>query len=334
MIDADRGRAHAASLRGLQLLIHVALVLSGAAAPAFAQTFPDRPLRIVVAFSTGTAADIVARQIALKLTDSLGKQVVVENRDGAAGTIGAGLVARATPDGHTMLIASPSIIVSPLLIKDLSYDVARDFSPVALMAMFPTVLVVGTQTKASTVKELLDLAKAQPGKLNYANAGRGTASHLSAELMRSMTGVNIVEVAYRATSQALNDTISGEVAMYFPNLASALPSIRSGRLRALAVTSAQRSQAAPDIPALAETLPGYEAASWYGIVVPTRTPATVIARLHAEIAKALLEPDVKQRLLNLGGDIVSGGPDDLAKAMRGGTEKWGRLVKEIDSQRK
>jgi tripartite-type tricarboxylate transporter receptor subunit TctC len=143
-----------------------------------------------------------------------------------------------------------------------------------------------------------------------------------------------VEVAYRATSQALNDTISGEVAMYFPNLASALPSIRAGRLRGLAVTGAQRSQAAPDIPALAETLPGYEAASWYGIVVPTRTPPAVIARLHSEIARALQQPDVKQRFLNLGGDIVSGGPDDMAKTIRSGTEKWGRLVNEIESQRK
>jgi tripartite-type tricarboxylate transporter receptor subunit TctC len=182
------------------------------------------------------------------------------------------------------------------------------------------------------VKELLDLANASPGKLNYANAGRGTASHLSAELMRSMTGIRIVEVPYRATAQALNDTISGEVAMYFPNLASALPSIRAGRLRALAVTGAQRSQAAPDIPALAETLPGYEAASWYGIVVPNRTPAPVIARLNTEIAKALQQPDVKQRFLFLGGDVVSGGPAELAKTMRGGTEKWGKLVREIDSR--
>lgn len=302
-------------------------------ATAHAQTFPERPLRIIVAFSTGTAADIVARQMALKLTDSLGKQVIVENRDGAAGTIGAGMAARATPDGHTMLIASPSIIVSPLLIKDLPYDVARDFSPVALMAIFPTVLVVGTQTKANSVKELLDLAKAAPGKLNYANAGRGTASHLSAELMRKMTGVNIVAVAYRATAQALNDTISGEVAMYFPNLVSALPHIKSGRLKGLAVTGAKRSQAAPEIPALTETLPGYEAASWYGIVVPAQTPKPVIARLHTEIAKALQQPDVRQRFMSLGGDIVSGGPDDLGKTMRGGTEKWGNLVKEIDAQK-
>ncbi len=251
-----------------------------------------------MAFSTGTAADIVARQLAAKLTDSLGKQVVVENRDGA------GLAARATPDGHTMPIASPSIIVSPLLIKDLPYDVSRDFSPVALMATIPTVLVVGTQTKADSVKALLELAKAAPGKLNY------------------------------ATAQALNDTLSGEVAMYFPNLAAALPSIRSGRLKALAVTSTQRSQAAPEIPALAETLPGYEAASWYGIVVPTRTPAPVIAKLHGEIANALQQPDVRQRFLSLGGDIVSGGPDALAKTMRGGTEEWGKLVREIESQKK
>ena len=302
--------------------------------PARAQTFPERPLRIIVAFSTGTAADIVARQIALKLTDTLGKQVIVENRDGAAGTIGGALAARATPDGHTMLIASPSTIVSPLLIKDLPYEVSRDFSPVAMMAVFPTVLVVGAQTKAGSVKELLELAKTAPGKLNYATAGRGTASHLSAELLRTMTGVTIVEVAYRATAQALNDTISGEVAMYFPNLVSAMPHIKSARLKGLAVTGAQRSQAAPDIPALAETLPGYEAASWYGIVVPARTPSAVIARLHADIAKALQQPDVRQRLLSLGGDIVSGGPEELGKVMRGGTEKWSKLVREIDTRSK
>jgi tripartite-type tricarboxylate transporter receptor subunit TctC len=310
----------------------VTVLLSLATMPALAQIFPDRPLRIIVAFSTGTAADIVARQIALKLTDSLGKQVVVENRDGAAGTIGAGLAVRATPDGHTMLIASPSIIVSPLLIKDLPYDVARDFAPVALMATFPTALVVGAQTKAASVKELLDLAKASPGKLNYANAGRGTASHLSAELMRKMTSVHIVAVAYRTNALALNDTVSGEVTIYFPNLASALPSIRSGRLKALAVTGTQRSQAAPEIPALAETLPGYEAASWYGIVVPAQTPKPVIARLHSDITRALHQPDVRQRFLSLGGDIVSGSPEDLGKTMRSGTEKWGALVKEIDAQ--
>lgn len=297
-----------------------------------AQTFPDRPLRIIVAFTTGTAADIVARQLAMKMTDDLGKQVIVENRDGAAGTIGAGLAARATPDGHTMLIASPSIIVSPLLIKNLPYEPMRDFAPVAFMATFPTALVVGAQVKVATVGELIDLAKAAPGKFNYANAGRGTASHLSAELFRKMTGTHIVPVAYRATAQALADTISGEVAMYFPNLVSALPHIKSARLKGLAVTSEKRSQAAPEIPALAETLPGFEAASWYGIVVPVQTPKPLVARLNASIDKALREQDVRQRFLSLGGDIVAGGPAALDKAMRGGTAKWGSLVKEIEAQ--
>lgn len=307
-------------------------MLCVAASAAAGQGFPARPLRIIVAFSAGTAADIVARQIALKLTDSFGKQVIVENRDGAAGTIGTEMAAHSTADGHTMLIASPSIVISPLLIRNLTYDVFRDFAPVALLATFPTVLVVGSQSRANSVRELIDLAQANPGRLNYATAGRGSASHLSAELMRSMTGISIVEVPYRATSQALGDTIAGEVAMYFPNLASALPNIKAGRLKALAVTGARRSAAAPEIPALADTLPGYEAASWYGIAVPVRTPKAVIVKLHAEIDKALQQPDTRQRLLALGGDIVAGGPDDLGRTMRAGADKWGKLVREIEAQ--
>jgi tripartite-type tricarboxylate transporter receptor subunit TctC len=308
------------------------VLLACAGATAQAQTFPERPLRIIVAFTTGTAADIVARQMAIKLTDAFGRQVIVENREGAAGTIGAGLVARATPDGYTMLIASPSIIVSPLLIRNLPYEPLRDFAPVAFMATFPTALVVGAQVKAGSVKELIALAGATPGKLNYATAGRGTASHLSAELFRKMTGVQIAPVAYRATAQALNDTISGEVAMYFPNLVSALPHIKSARLKGLAVTSEKRAPAAPDIPALAETLPGFEAASWYGIVVPAKTPKSVIATLHGAISTALGEADVRKRFAALGGDIVAGGPAELDRAMRGGTAKWGALVKEIEAQ--
>jgi tripartite-type tricarboxylate transporter receptor subunit TctC len=308
------------------------LMLLWCTAPAWTQTFPQRPLRIIVAFSSGTAADIVARQIAIKLSESLGKQVVVENRDGASGTIGAGMAAQATPDGHTMLIASPSIVVSPILIKNLPYDVFRDFAPVVTVAIFPTVLVVGAQLKAESVSELIDLAKANPGKLNYATAGRGSASHLSAELMRSMTGINIVEVPYRVTNQALADTISGQVAMYFPNLASALPNIRAGRLKAVAVTGAKRTQAAPEIPALAESLPGYEAASWYGIVVPARTPKSVIARLNSDIVKALQMPDVQQRFLALGGDVVGGSAEDLGRTMRGASKKWSKLVEEIEAR--
>lgn len=310
----------------------LAIMLYCAVLPASAQNFPERPLRIIVAFSSGTAADIVARQIALKLTASFGMQVIVENRDGAGGTIGTAMAAHATPDGHTMLIASPSIVISPLLIKGLSYDVFRDFAPVSAMANFPTVLVVGAQSKANSVKELIELAKTNPGRFNYATAGRGSASHLSAELLRSLSGINIVEIAYRTTSQALSDTISGEVAIYFPNLASAMPGIRAGRLKALAVTSTKRSPAAPEIPALAETLPGYEAASWYGIVVPAGTPKSVIATLHGGITQALQQADTRERLLNLGGDIVAGTPEDLGRTMRAGAEKWGKIVRAIEAQ--
>ena len=310
----------------------LALILCLAALPATGQGFPERPLRIIVAFSPGTAADIVARQVALKLAESMGRQVIVENRDGASGTIGTAMAAHATADGYTMLIASPSIVISPFLIRNLSYDVFRDFAPVGVLANFPTVLVVGSLSKATSAQELIDLAKANPGRFNYATAGRGSASHLSAELMRSMTGIRIVEVPYRATSQALGDTISGEVAIYFPNLASALPNIRAGRLRALAVTGAQRSRAAPEIPTLAETLPGYEAASWYGIVVPVGTPKAIIGKLHAKVVQALQLPDTRQRLLSLGGDIVAGSPEDLGRTMRAGADKWGKLVREIEAQ--
>jgi tripartite-type tricarboxylate transporter receptor subunit TctC len=309
-----------------------ALACAVAAAAAHGQAFPQRPVRIVVAFTSGTAADIVARQLAEKMTGSLGKQVVVENRDGASGTIGAGLAAGATPDGHTMLIASTSIVVSPLLIRNLPYDVFRDLAPVASIATFPTVLVTGTQTAASSPSELIAYAKANPRKLNYGTAGRGSASHLSAELMRSMANLEIVEVPYRVTAQALGDTISGQVAMYFPNLAAALPNIKAGRLKALAVTSAKRTQAAPDIPTMAETLPGYEAASWYGIVVPSRTPKPVVATLNAHVTKALQLPDVQQRFLNLGGDIASGSADELARTMKNGAQKWAKLVREIEAQ--
>ena len=287
-----------------------------------------------MAFTSGTAGDVVARTLAAKLTDSLGKPVIVENRDGGSGTIGTAMAAASTPDGHTMLVVSTSIVVSPLLMKNLPYDVERDFAPIASIATFATLLVTSPQSKPSTVADLIDYARANPGRLNYASAGRGSASHLGAELMRSMTGIDIVEVPYRVSGQALSDTISGQVALFFPNLALGLPSVRAGRLKALAVTSAQRTRAAPDIPAMAETLPGYEAANWYGIVVPARTPKAVIAKLNAEIVKALAQPDVQQRFLGLGGDIASGTPRDLERTMKAGRQKWAKLVREIEAERR
>jgi tripartite-type tricarboxylate transporter receptor subunit TctC len=315
-------------------LLFGALVLSLAVGGAAAAElrFPERPLRIVVTFTPGTAVDVVARTLASKLSESLDKPVVVENRDGGGGTIGTALAAAATADGHTMLVASTATVVGPLLMKDVPYDAYRDFASVASIVTLPTVLAVSAQFKPASVADLIDYARANPGRLNYASAGRGSVSHLGAELMRSMSGIDIVEVPYRNSGQALTDTISGQVTMFFANVALSLPSIKTGRLKALAVTSAKRTRAAPEIPAMAETLPGYEAANWYGVVVPVRTPAPIVAKLGAEFRKALTQPDVQQRFLGLGGDIAAGTPEDLDRTMKAGRQKWAKLVREIEAQ--
>lgn len=312
--------------------IVAALFAAAVTAQAAEPQFPQRPIRIIVAFSAGTAVDVVARAIGARLSDSLGVPVVVENRDGGAGTIGTGMAAAATPDGHTLLIASTSTVVSPLFIKEVSYDVYRDFAPVASIVSFATVITTSTQSKFSTVQELIDVAKANPGKLNYASAGKGSASHLGPELLRSMTGINIVEVPYRNSGQAVTDTISGQTSLFFANLALGMPSIKAGRLKGVAVTSAKRTRAAPDIPAVAETLPGYEAANWYGMVAPARTPKPIVMKLNAEIQKALAQQDIQQRFLGLGGDMAAGTIDDLARTMKAGREKWTKLVGEIEKR--
>jgi tripartite-type tricarboxylate transporter receptor subunit TctC len=308
------------------------MLLAAFAAQAAEPKFPERPIRIIVAFSAGTAVDVVARAIGAKLSESLSIPVVVENRDGGAGTIGTGMAAAATPDGHTLMVASTSTVVSPLFVKDIRYDVYRDFAAVASIVSFATVISTSTQSKFSTVQELIDTAKANPGKLNYASAGKGSVSHLGPELLRWMSGINIVEVPYRNSGQAVTDTISGQTALFFPNLALGMPSIKAGRLKAIAVTSAKRTRAAPEIPAVAETLPGYEAANWYGMVVPARTPKAIIARLNAEIVKALAQPDIQQRFLGLGGDMATGSIEDLERTMKNGREKWSKLVAEIEKR--
>lgn len=309
----------------------VCLVLISCTAQA--ETFPQRPLRIIVAFSPATAADLIARQLAAHLTHQLGKPVVVENREGASGTIGTALAAQSTPDGHTLLIASLSIMISPMLIKKLPYTVQRDFTPVSLMATFPTVLVVGAQIKSNTTKEFIDFLKNNSGKYNYATAGRGSASHLSAELLRRMSGIQVNEVSYRTTNQALIDTIGGEVGFYFPNLASALPHIKSGRLKALAVTSEKRLPSSPEIPALAETLPGYEAASWYGIVVPAKTPTGAVSVLYKAITQALQAADTQHKLIALGGTVLAENGQALGHVMALATTKWSAVIQQIEQQK-
>jgi tripartite-type tricarboxylate transporter receptor subunit TctC len=306
-------------------LANVAVTFAALTACAYAQDYPAKPVRIVVGFSAGTATDTMARIIGAKLNDSWKVPVVVENREGAAGTISAGMAARATPDGYTLYIASTTLIVTPIFITNVPYNAFKDFAPISLMIDVPTVLVVSPQLTVRSVKDLIDLAKANPGTLNYASTGKGTASHLAAELLKSMAGIRITEVPYKVNAQAMSDVSSKQIEMYYPNLILALPYIQNGRVRALAVTGAARSRAVPDIPAMAETVPGYEAANWYGLVAPVHTPAKVVAKINGEVTRILNMPEVRERLDLFGADVIGGSPDDLAKRMKSGYAKWGAL---------
>ncbi|MDB5926685.1 MAG: Tricarboxylate transport protein TctC [Betaproteobacteria bacterium] len=305
----------------LVLLIACSTVLP----KAYAQDYPSKPIRIIVGFSSGTATDTMARLIGTKLSESWTVPVIVENRLGAAGTISAGMAARANPDGYTLYMASTTLIVTPVFMPDVPYDAFKDFAPVSLMIDVPTVLVVSPQLGVKSVKELVELARSRPGVLNYASTGQGTASHLAAELLKSMTGIKVTEVPYKVNAQAMADVSTKQVEMYYPNLILGLPLIQSGRVKALAVTGATRTRALPDVPAMAESVPGYEAANWYGIVAPAHTPANVISKLHGEISRILRTQDVRERLDTFGADVIAGSPADLAKRMKTGYAKWAAL---------
>jgi tripartite-type tricarboxylate transporter receptor subunit TctC len=310
----------------MRMQLHAVLLMSTSLFTlAHAQDYPAKPIRIVVGFTAGTATDTMARIIGMKLNETWKVPVVVENREGAAGTISAGMAARATPDGYTLYIASTTMIVTPIFITNVPYNAFKDFSPISLMIDVPTVLVVSPQLAIRSVKDLINLAKASPGTINYASTGKGTASHLAAELLNSMAGIKATEVPYKVNAQAMSDVSSKQVEMYYPNLILALPYIPSGRVRALAVTGAARSRAVPDIPAMAETVPGYEAANWYGLVAPAHTPAKVISKINTEVTRILQMPDVRERLDLFGADVIGGSPDALAKRMKSGYAKWSGL---------
>ena len=292
---------------------------------AHAQAYPTKPIRIIVGFSSGTATDTMARLVGSKLSEAWKVPVIVENRLGAAGTISAAAAAKANPDGYTLYMASTTLIVTPIFMSDVPYDAFRDFAPVSLMIDVPTVLVVSPQLGVNNVKELVALARSKPGALNYASTGQGTASHLAAELLKQMTGTKITDVPYKINAQAMADVSTQQVQMYYPNLILALPLIQGGRVKPLAVTGSTRTRALPDVPTMAESIPGYEAANWYGIVVPARTPQPVIAKLNGEISRILRLPDVKEKLDAFGADVVAGSPGDLAKRMKAGYAKWAAL---------
>ncbi len=299
-----------------------------AASWAHAQSYPVRPIRLVVPAPPGGGTDILGRVVAMKLTDAFRQQVIIDNRAGASGMIGSDIVARADPDGHTLLICFTTHVTNPSLYPKMPYDTVRDFAPVAMVGVIPSVLVLHPSIPSQSVKEFIAYAKERPGKLNYGSAGSGSATHLSTVLFNAMTGTRMVHVPYKGSTPALNDLLAGQVNLMFGNMASAMPHVRAGKLRALAVTSAKRSAAAPELPTIAETgLPGYEATSWFALFAPARTPAGIVNKLSTEVNALLKLPDVKERMTGLGADAISMSPRELGAYVDTEIEKWGKLIK-------
>jgi tripartite-type tricarboxylate transporter receptor subunit TctC len=305
-----------------------ALIL--ASGSAFGQGFPTKPVRFVVGFTPGGPSDILARALGQKLAERWSQQVVVDNRPGAGGNLAAEAAAKGAPDGHTWLLGNNSILATnQSLYRSLPYDPVKDFAPVALVAIQPNILVVHPSLPVSSVEELIQFSKANPGKLNYASSGSGAAAHLAGELFKAMAGVDLVHVPYKGAQPALTDVIAGQVQMMFATSASVIPYIKAGRLRALAVTTAQRSASVPELPTVAEAgVPGFEASTWHGVVVPAATPVAVVTRLNEEINSALREKDLKDRLASLGAEISTGTPRQFADYIARETPKWAKVVKD------
>jgi tripartite-type tricarboxylate transporter receptor subunit TctC len=293
--------------------------------------YPTRPIRIVVPFPAGGTTDILARAVAQKLTEATGQTVVVDNRPGAGGNIGAELVAKSAPDGYTLLMGTVGThAINASLYKAMPFDHVRDFAPVILVAGVPNVLVVNPAVPANSVQELIAYGRANPGKLNFASSGSGTSIHLAAELFKTTTGVQMAHIPYKGSAPALVDLMGGQVQLMFDNLPSALPQIKAGKLRALAVTSAQRSAALPDVPTVAESgLPGFEASSWFGLLAPAATPKDIIAKLNGEVAKWLATPEAREKLAAQGAIVAAGlTPDDFVRHIAAETTKWQKVVKD------
>ncbi len=304
------------------------LALACVAQIAWAQ-YPSRALRIVVPFAPGGSTDIFARLMAERLAAPLGQPVVVENRAGAAGNIGAEVVARAAPDGHTILMATTGVMaINNALYRNMTYDAAKDFEPVVFIASITNVLIVPPGLAATSVGELIALAKKEPGKLSFASSGAGSSTHMSAELFKSMAGVDILHVPYKGSGQALPDLISGRVSMMFENAPGAVSYIRAGTVRALAVTGLKRASAMPEVPTVTESgVPGYESLSWSGFALPAGTPRPVVARLNRESNAILATPDMRQKLADQGADAIGGPPEAFATHVKAERDKWSRLIR-------
>jgi len=311
-----------------RLLPAALLAVAGVASAAVAgQDFPSQPVRIVVVYPPGGGIDLVARHLARRLGEEWGVPVVVENRPGAGTTLGTRAVARAAPDGYTLLMTDVSLAIAPSLYRSLPYDTRRDLAPVSLVNLVADVLVVNPEVPATSVRELIDLARRQPRGLTYASAGNGTLNHLAPELLKSMTGVDMVHVPYKGALAALNDVVAGRGQVYIGALASAVPQVKAGRLRALAVTGARRSAVLPDLPTMAEAgVPGYDVNAWYGLLAPGGTPAGVVERIQRDVARIGREPAFERMLAVDGSEPVLGTPAEFSAFLDREIEKWRRAV--------
>jgi tripartite-type tricarboxylate transporter receptor subunit TctC len=311
----------------LRLAAGAAALPAAARAARAQQTYPTRPVHLICGFAAGGPNDIVSRLIAQWLSERLGQQFVVDNRTGAAGNIGTEAVVRAPADGYTLLLVSSANAVNATLYSNLSYNFIRDIAPVAGLVRVPNAMVVNPSVPANTIPEFIAYAKANPGKINMATAGNGSTTHISGELFKEMTGIDLVPVAYRGGGPALIDLLAGQMQVMFEPTVSTISYIRAGKLRALAVTTATRSELLPEVPSVAEFVPGYEASQWYGIGAPKSTPPEIVAKLNQEINAALADPRMKMRFSDLGGVPTPMTPAEFAKLIADETEKWGKVIR-------
>ncbi|MBK7660293.1 MAG: tripartite tricarboxylate transporter substrate binding protein [Betaproteobacteria bacterium] len=312
-----------------RLLATLGCALALAISPAaLAQAFPTKPVKIIVTYPPGGGADLMARLIAPKMAEALGQPVVVENKAGASGQIGAGEVARAAPDGYTLMLDAANYAVNPSLYPKLPYDPAKAFTPIGVLALYPNMLVVTPSFAPKTVKDLVDLAKSKPGSVAFASSGNGSAQHLAGELFKQKAGVDLQHIPYKGGGPAMNDVMGGQVPVFFANVASGLGHVKGGKLRPLALTGAKRIAALPDLPTMAEAgVPGYEVYEWNGVFAPAGTPAPVIAKLAEAVQKAMASPDIKERVAALGGEIAPQGPKAAEQFIREQTGMWAKVVK-------
>ena len=306
----------------------LAVCLAAVSGYSSAQDFPSKPLRLVVGSTPGGGTDISARLIAPKMSEQLGQQVVVENRPGATTTIGVNYVVRSAPDGYTMLMGVSSLAINPHILKNVPYDALKDLAPVTQVLVAPNIMVAHPSLPIRTVKDLVAFARARPGQLNFAAGGAGSSQHLAIELFLYMTGTKIVHVPYKGQGMALIDVVAGQVPLMMANVISALPHVRSARLRALGVTGSKRTTVAPDIPTIAEVgVPGYEVLQWYGVLAPAATPREIIGRLHGVIAHAVQDPKIRERIVADAGEPVGNTPDEFSAILRADYKKWGDVIR-------